>query len=183
MNNRISINKTNIGKIALVFLTSAALALTACQSKKKTGTEGGEESGGGSDAAPVISENAPMNFDAAGSDSGAISGLKSVRFQYDSATLSADAKKTVAGNVDWMKANAKANLQIEGHCDTRGSIEYNLSLGERRANAVKSYMSSLGIATARLSVISYGKEKPLSMGDDESDHQKNRRANFLPLTQ
>jgi peptidoglycan-associated lipoprotein len=174
------VNKSiSFKNVAVIVLASLALGLSACSSKKKSTGADGE---GGGDQPPEISSS-PMSFDAAGSDSGQIAGLKSVSFQYDSATLTSEAKKTIAGNVEWMKSNPTANLQVEGHCDTRGSIEYNLSLGERRANSVKNYMASLGIGSARLSVISYGKEKPLSMGDSESDHQKNRRANFLPLTQ
>jgi peptidoglycan-associated lipoprotein len=80
-----------------------------------------------------------------------------------------------------MKKNPNVNVQIEGHCDARGSIEYNIALGERRANAVKNYMTSLGIPGDRLSVISYGKEKPLNQGDSESAYAANRRANFVPL--
>lgn len=124
-----------------------------------------------------------MNFDAAGSDSGKIDGLNTIYFDYDKSALTATAKKTLAGNVAWMKSKSGSKMQIEGHCDARGSIEYNLSLGERRAQAVKAYMVSLGIAGNRLSVISYGKEKPVAMGDSEDAYSKNRRANFLPLGQ
>jgi peptidoglycan-associated lipoprotein len=72
-------------------------------------------------------------------------------------------------------------LQIEGHCDSRGSIEYNLALGERRAKSVRAYLVNLGVSAKRLSVISYGKEKPIVQGDSEEAMAKNRRANFLPL--
>ena len=72
-------------------------------------------------------------------------------------------------------------VQIEGHTDSRGSIEYNLALGERRANAVKSYLQSLGIPAARLKTISYGKERPLVTGESEDAWSKNRRANFVPV--
>jgi len=124
-----------------------------------------------------------MNFDPAGSDSGKINGLETIYFGYDKSNLDSATKKILASNAQWLKTNAKVNLQIEGHCDNRGSIEYNLSLGERRANSVKSYMVSLGIPAARLSVISYGKEKPLVQGDSDSAYAKNRRANFVPLAQ
>lgn len=123
----------------------------------------------------------PMSFDAQGSDSGKIDGLSTINFDYDKSNLSGDAKKKLAGNADWMKKNGGVKVQIEGHCDARGSIEYNLALGERRANSVKSYLVSQGIPADRLSTISYGKEKPLVQGDDESAYAKNRRANFVPL--
>lgn len=151
----------------------------ACQSKKKAEDTGAD---GSAQAAPQI-DSTPMSFDATGSDSGSIAGLSTINFDYDKAALTADAKKKIQGNVEWLKARPKTNMQVEGHCDARGSIEYNLSLGERRAQAVKSYMVSLGIAANRLSIISYGKEKPLAKGDSEADYARNRRANFLPLNQ
>lgn len=156
-------------------------ALGACSSKKKA-EDAPSPDASASTGAPQI-DSTPMNFDAAGSDSGKIEGLQTVHFEYDRASLSSEARKTIDGNVAWMKANPDTRIQIEGHCDSRGSIEYNLSLGERRAQAVKSYMVSLGIPAARLSIISYGKEKPLSSGDSEADHSRNRRANFVPLGQ
>jgi peptidoglycan-associated lipoprotein len=115
-----------------------------------------------------------------GSDSGSIAGLTTVHFDYDSATLRSDTKAELAKNAEWLKANPGTNIQIEGHCDSKGSNEYNLSLGERRASAVKAYMQTLGIEAGRMSTVSYGEEKLLSMGDTEADHAKNRRANFVP---
>lgn len=125
-------------------------------------------------------ESTPLSFDPAGSDSGKIAGLVTVHFGYDKSSLDAGAKKDIATNVDWMKKNGNVKVQIEGHCDSRGTIEYNVALGERRANAVKAYMVSLGIAADRLSTISYGKEKPVANGDSEEAWGKNRRANFVP---
>jgi peptidoglycan-associated lipoprotein len=155
------------------------LALGACGSKK-TDTDANAAGSDANSQSPSISNEA-MTFAAEGSDSGKIAGLQTVNFEYDKAALTNDARKKLQGNVDWLKARANVGLQVEGHCDSRGSIEYNLSLGERRAQAVKNYMVSLGVAGDRLSVISYGKEKPLVDGDSEADHVKNRRANFLPL--
>lgn len=137
-----------------------------------------ESAGTGSDNSAV--DSMAMSFDAAGSDSGKIDGLKTVFFDYDKATLSADSKKVIQGNVDWMKKNASTKVQIEGHCDDRGSIEYNVALGERRANAVKDYMVSLGLSSNRLATISYGEEKPLVSGENDAAWKKNRRANFVP---
>jgi peptidoglycan-associated lipoprotein len=77
-----------------------------------------------------------------------------------------------------MHENPEVNVTIEGHCDERGSDEYNLALGERRAKAVKSYLAALGIAPDRLSTISYGEEMPATVGRDESAWSKNRRAEF-----
>lgn len=150
-------------------------AIAACGSKKTASDLNADGS-----QSPGI-ENTPLSFDAQGSDSGKIDGLQTINFEYDRSTLSNEARKKIQGNVAWMKANPSAGLQIEGHCDARGSIEYNLSLGERRAQAVKTYMVGLGVAGDRLSVISYGKEKPLAQGDSEADMVRNRRANFVPL--
>ena len=174
--------KTTGRQISFAVLTACLVLAVGCSSKKKAeDVSSGDlsaETGGG---APALDSTA-MSFDAAGSDSGQINGLQSINFEYDRAALTADAKSKIQGNAAWMKSNANAKLQIEGHCDARGSIEYNLSLGERRAQAVKSYMTSLGIASSRLAIISYGKEKPLSSGDSESDYARNRRANFVPLS-
>lgn len=126
-------------------------------------------------------ESMPMSFDAAGSDSGRIDGLSTVFFDFDRATLGAEAKRTLQANAEWMRANSNVKIQIEGHCDARGSLEYNLALGERRANAVKSYLTSLGIPGSRMVVISFGKEKPLVNGESEEAYSRNRRANFVPL--
>jgi len=175
---------TLVSMATLIKLISTAGLVFAlgCTSKKKAEDAPAPDATASTETAPQI-ESTPMSFDASGSDSGRIEGLQSINFEYDKASLSADAKKKIQGNVAWMKANPGTRLQIEGHCDARGSIEYNLSLGERRAQSVKSYMTSLGITAGRLSIISYGKEKPLSSGDSESDYSRNRRANFVPLGQ
>lgn len=153
------------------------LALTVSCSKKtqETPTEVGDTS-----ADPNVS-SAPMSFNTQGSDSGAIAGLSTVHFDYDQASITAEAKRQLGENAAWIKKNSEVTMQIEGHCDERGSIEYNLALGERRAKAVKAYLVSLGVDSKRLTVISFGKEKKISDGDSEEAHGKNRRANFVPL--
>jgi peptidoglycan-associated lipoprotein len=78
-----------------------------------------------------------------------------------------------------MKASKSAAIQIEGHCDERGTVEYNLALGERRAQSVKNFLSQLGVDGARLSTISYGEEKPVVQGHSEDAWAKNRRAEFV----
>jgi peptidoglycan-associated lipoprotein len=158
-----------------------AVALSSCGSKK-TATDKAGEGDAGSAAAPKI-ESTAMNFDPQGSDSGKIDGLKTVHFEFDKANLKEEEKKKIQGNVEWMKSHSGVAVQIEGHCDAKGSIEYNLALGERRAKAVKDYMVHMGVAENKLSIISYGKEKPVANGDSEADYSKNRRANFAPLSQ
>ena len=78
-----------------------------------------------------------------------------------------------------VKENSSVNVQIEGHCDERGGIQYNLALGEKRANAIAQQMAAAGISKARIATITMGKEKPLVMGSDESSWSKNRRGNFV----
>lgn len=168
-------------RIILAALVTGALAfsLASCGSKKKA-EEGDQTTVGATDDS--ISSS-PMQFDPQGSDSGNIAGLSSITFAYDQASLTATARKKLADNANWIRENQNVTVQIEGHCDSRGSVEYNLALGERRAKSVKTYLTSLGIDPKRLTIISYGKEKPLAYGDTESDHETNRRANFVPLPQ
>ena len=122
-----------------------------------------------------------INFDPTGSDSGNIEGLYTVHFGYDQSTLTDEAKQKLNQNAEWIRKNSQITLQVEGHCDQRGSLEYNLALGERRAQAVKSYLVELGASPDRLNIISFGEEKLLSEGDTEADHSQNRRVNFMPL--
>ena len=117
-----------------------------------------------------------IGFDSQGSDSGNIAGLFSLHFEYDKATLTSESRSLAQKNADWLKSHAGATVQIEGHCDQHGSIEYNLALGERRAKAAKSYIVNLGIGSKRITVISYGKERPLdNSGTEASDAKKSAR--------
>ncbi len=104
--------------------------------------------------------------------------LKDLFFDYDKSAIRDDQKAVLSENVSWLKGNAKAKLTIEGHCDERGTAEYNLGLGERRAKAVKDYLIAAGIAADRTSTISYGKERPFVLGHDESTWKWNRRGHF-----
>jgi peptidoglycan-associated lipoprotein len=162
-----------------IAMSIATLLIISCSSKqpKPEPPAGGDESGSMS---PQITDT-PMSGVGAGSDSGAIAGLHSINFELDSSTLSQTSRKQLAENADWIKKNGAVTVQVEGHCDNRGSVEYNLALGERRAKAVKNYLVSLGIPTKRLTIISYGEERPLVPGDSEEAYAKNRRANFVPL--
>ena len=108
----------------------------------------------------------------------AVAGLERIHFDFDQFTLSADARRILAENAKYLNANGGVQVVIEGHCDERGSDEYNLALGESRALAAKSYLVSLGIDPKRLSVISYGEEKPLVSGFSEEAWAQNRRAEF-----
>lgn len=102
--------------------------------------------------------------------------LKTVYFEFDRSDLSEAARRTLQANSDWLKSNAKWNVVIEGHCDERGTIEYNVELGQRRAKAVRDYMATLGVTATRIRVVSYGEEQPVDRGHGESAWAKNRRA-------
>jgi len=105
--------------------------------------------------------------------------LQRVHFDFDSYVLTGSAKATLEDNAAYLKAHATEQVQIEGHCDERGSDEYNLVLGEKRARATKAFLVSLGVDGRRLSVISYGEERPLDPSSDENAWSKNRRAEFV----
>lgn len=104
---------------------------------------------------------------------------ENVYFDFDSATLDAQAQALLKDKGMWLKDNPDANIVIEGHCDDRGTNAYNLALGERRAESAKAFLIDLGIESARMTTISYGEEKPLDMGQNEEAWAKNRRAEFV----
>jgi peptidoglycan-associated lipoprotein len=99
-------------------------------------------------------------------------------FDFDSYTLRDDARTALDGDAKLLRDNPSINLTIEGHCDERGTAEYNQSLGERRAQAARDYLVAAGISATRFQVVSYGKERPFSPGHDEAAWQQNRRAHF-----
>jgi len=105
--------------------------------------------------------------------------FKDIYFDFDRFNLKPEAKKTLDGIAEWLKSNSSYRVLIEGHCDERGTNEYNLALGERRANSAKSYLIGLGIAEKRISTISYGEEKPQCTEHNEGCWSKNRRGHFL----
>jgi len=105
--------------------------------------------------------------------------LKPAFFEYDSSELTAEAQRALNDDAALMKQYPNWTITIEGHCDERGTAEYNLALGERRAVAARAYLVSLGISADRLRTVSYGKEFPFDPGHDESAYTKNRRAHFV----
>lgn len=107
-------------------------------------------------------------------------GLKPVFFDFDKFDVTAQGRETLNANGRILKDNPSMRLTIEGHCDERGTTQYNLALGEKRARAAMNYLVSLGIDAGRLDIVSYGKERPFSMGHDESAWAQNRRAHFVP---
>lgn len=162
------IESSSLTKFLAVSATLAlAVAMGACAQKKPAEDKSGSEA-----------SNADISSDLADSDSGKAMGLETVHYAYDSSNLDGAAKKTLASNARVMKDKASLKVQIEGHTDERGGIQYNIALGERRANAAKAYLVDHGVAAERVNIISYGKEKPVDGGHDEAAWAKNRRANF-----
>ncbi len=105
--------------------------------------------------------------------------LSDINFGFDSSALNEQSRATLQQHAEWLKANPDKNVVIEGHCDERGTTEYNAALGDRRARAAADYLRSLGIEQARMSTISYGEEIPLDPRHTEEAWAKNRRAHFV----
>ncbi|MBI2883651.1 MAG: peptidoglycan-associated lipoprotein Pal [Candidatus Methylomirabilis oxyfera] len=106
--------------------------------------------------------------------------MKDIYFDFDQSAIREDSRKLLNENVEWFRKHSAAKVTIEGHCDERGSSEYNLALGERRARATRDYLVAAGIAANRIGTISFGKERPFASGHDESAWKWNRRAHFVP---
>jgi peptidoglycan-associated lipoprotein len=181
-----------------LLLTLAVLVvLPACGPKRPPALAG--TSGGTGPAAPAeTTERTPaqpleegpdvravQGESAAGSDlsSGALGGseggpLADIHFDLDSATLGDEAKATLEKHALWLQGHRDAKVTVEGHCDDRGTVDYNLALGEQRARSTRDYLVGLGVSADRLRVVSYGKERPLDPGNNEAAWARNRRAHF-----
>jgi peptidoglycan-associated lipoprotein len=105
--------------------------------------------------------------------------LEDVFFDYDKAELKTDARASLSKNVEWLKRWSSTKILVEGHCDARGTNEYNLGLGEKRAAAVRDYLTSLGIAADRLAIVTKGEESPFCLEETESCYAQNRRGHFI----
>ena len=163
--------RIQIGPMAMVVCAAAVLS-TGC-SLFGGGEE--EESGAvaGFDPGPPVEE---------GDQPVSVPELKTVYFDYDRANVREDQKGTLRGNSQEINGHAEwRTVVIEGHCDERGSEEYNLALGERRATSVKQYLGTLGIPAARMDTVSFGESKPAVQGHDESAWRWNRRGEFKVL--
>ncbi|MFC1849942.1 peptidoglycan-associated lipoprotein Pal [candidate division CSSED10-310 bacterium] len=107
-----------------------------------------------------------------------LAALEDINFEYDKYSLTDEARSVLAKNAVFLKRNLSVRVQIEGHCDERGTTEYNLALGQKRADAARQYLVMMGVNGDRMSTISYGEERPLDSGQDEVAWAKNRRAHF-----
>jgi len=109
---------------------------------------------------------------------GTLYGLEDIHFEFDKSSLNAEAQGILKSSAAWLKNNPSVIIEIEGHCDERGTIEYNLALGDRRARSAKDFLVNLGISSSRMTTISYGEEMPLDPSHNEGAWAKNRRAHF-----
>ena len=163
-------------------MVGVLLALVGAGCKKKPVDTTGGVSGLGEEGLGSASslEKYKAGTLGAGGESGP---LKDVHFGFDSFELDEGGRQTLRSNSDWLKDNPKGKVEIEGHCDERGTVEYNLALGAKRARAAKDYLVTLGVAAERLTTISYGEELPLCREHDDSCWQRNRRAHFVVLAE
>ena len=133
-----------------------------------------------SDTQPrVTSEELSTNIEEANRQAQTRGYIKDAYFGYDEAALGADAQAALTDSANWLKQHRDFNLLIEGHCDERGTEQYNLALGDRRANTAKQFLMTLGIDAARIRTVSYGEERPFDPGHDESAWAKNRRDHLV----
>jgi peptidoglycan-associated lipoprotein len=142
---------------------------------KVTGTQGTTTEPGGSRTSDDIPGASERTF----TDDEAMNRLADIPFDYDQYTLTTEARDILANHAVYLKKNKSVTVQIEGHCDERGTVEYNMALGQKRADATKEYLVLMGLEASRFTTISYGEERPIDPGHDENAWSKNRRAHFV----
>ncbi len=157
--------------LALIFICFAVTSMSLVSCSKKQTVDSGE---GGT----AVSDE-DISSGKADSDSENAMGLQTIHFPYDSSDIVGDEAERLQRNIRIMKSNPSLRVQIEGHCDERGGIQYNLALGERRAAAIARRVIAGGISKARITTISMGKEKPVASGSNEEAWAQNRRGNFV----
>lgn len=161
----------------MIMLGALALAVASTGCKKKPKAGSGVDDFGGMIGTPVGPEGYGMAMNP--DDLQAVaSQFSPIYFDYDSSQINAGQRSSLEEIADFLQANPSTGLIVEGHCDERGSNEYNLALGERRALAVRAYLIGLGVGADRIQTKSYGEERPASLGHDESSWSQNRRAEF-----
>lgn len=172
-------------QILPVLLVAALIAVAGCASKMASEQDFGPRPADKAIVATDIAQQPrPLAVESQTVQSGpvadhrAVAGLERIYFTYNQFTLEEQARITLEQNAVYLRSNPTLKVVIEGHCDDRGSDEYNLALGERRAVTAKNYLISLGIAAERLSIISYGEEQPLVAAANEEAWSQNRRAEF-----
>jgi peptidoglycan-associated lipoprotein len=157
-----------------VILMIGVLALWGCPKKAEMSAVPEEQP-----APAQVEQKAPEKEEAKERAAAAGEELQPIYFDFDTSFVRDDARSVMKANADWLKANPKAKVKIEGNCDERGTIEYNQALGQRRAASAKKYLTDMGISANRISLISYGKEKPVCKQSSEDCWQKNRRDDLV----
>lgn len=150
----------------IIFVSAVSLSLAACAAKKGGSSAGGDEGAGGGEYSAGYGEGT----------------LERIHFEFDASTITPKAAEIMKKNAKTMKGNAKMKVLVEGHCDERGTTEYNIALGERRARAAMDHLVSLGIERNRLDMKSWGEERPLDTAQSEAAYKKNRRAEFVIMS-
>jgi peptidoglycan-associated lipoprotein len=153
------------------------MALSACGSKTETDQAMKADTKSQAAGAMESLDSKPLGV----SEGRTTAGMLPVYFDYDSSDIRKDQASRVEVNADFMKKNPKFEIRIEGNCDPRGTNEYNMALGERRALASKKYLVNLGVSEAKLSTVSYGEERLLLQGQDELSWAQNRRDDFVVI--
>ncbi len=180
-------NTCKVLKVVVV-LTMAALLLAGCKNNpfmRKDAAVGAPMNGANFGAMPALSgpggiESSVLPEPIRGGQQAVETGdLKRVYFTFDSASLLEPAKNQLSENAAWLRANPQVVVQIEGHCDTRGTSDYNYALGQRRADVTRDYLAQQGIDPQRLHTISYGGDRPDDPSNGDLAHARNRRAQFL----
>lgn len=163
--------------LAAVVAMTATLSVSGC-SKKTTGTGGDVTRPTPSPSDTTGNPAEPPGGNETPSGETRERSLEDVFFAYDDHSLTAEARSILSGDASYLKEMSSIKVTIEGHCDERGTTEYNLALGQRRADSARNYLVELGIDGSRLATISYGEERPFEAGHDESAWAMNRRAHF-----
>ena len=173
-----SVTRTaEVARIIAAALICFSLGIAGCSSKKAEGL--GSLNGGGAQTGKETTDNSSLKeYQDKGHIGGEGGPLSDIHFGYNDYTVQPQDSSILRTNATWLQDNPGTNVQVEGNCDERGSEEYNIALGAKRAQSAKDYLTTLGISASRISTISYGKELPVCHEQDESCWQKNRRDHF-----
>ncbi len=156
----------------IVCLMAALVLVSACET---TGSGAGEGANGGADGSGINGGRMGGAAKAGTQEDLVLNVGDRIFFDFDKSDLKAEARSTLDRQAAWLKKYATVNVTIEGHCDERGTREYNLALGERRAMSVKNYLVADGVSSGRVKIVSYGKERPAVLGSNEASWAQNRR--------
>jgi peptidoglycan-associated lipoprotein len=172
--------KKNIILVGMFIVVVFALTIfTGCAEKKAVVTEGtAQEQAAPAQTAATTQEQSAKVAPAATPET-AETMVKDIFFDFDKSNIRPDARETLKADADFLLKNGNSKVVIEGHCDERGTAEYNMALGQRRAQETKNYLVNLGIKELRIKTISYGEERPFDPGHNEDAWAKNRRAHFV----